>query len=255
MTTQPSTSIEVEIQDKIATITFYSSASNSFSSSLLNELSQHINTLEHNPIVNTIILQSKGDGSFCAGASFDELLQVQTHQQGHVFFNGFAKVINSIRRSSKIFIARVHGKAVGGGVGLIASCDYSFALEKAYVKLSELAIGIGPFVIEPAVSRKIGKMAMSEMTLEAHNWKSSTWAYQKGLYNQLYNTKEQLQQELDEFAIRISNYNPKALKQMKEVFWEGTQHWEELLSERAKISGDLVLSDFTVKALNQFKKK
>ncbi|MHC5308568.1 enoyl-CoA hydratase/isomerase family protein [Myroides sp. LJL116] len=250
-----STNIQLNVKDKVATISFYSPASNSFPSSLLNQLSQQIDQLEQNPEITTVILKSEGEGAFCAGASFDELLQITTKEQGHIFFNGFAKVINSIRKSSKIFIARVHGKTVGGGVGLVASCDYAFATDQAFIKLSELAIGIGPFVIEPAVSRKIGKMAMSEMTLEAHSWKSSSWAFEKGLYNELFHTTDQMDQSIEEFSKRVSSYNPQALQQMKLVFWEGTSNWDELLTQRATISGELVLSDFTKNALEQFKKK
>lgn len=250
-----STAIHLSIENKVATISFYSPASNSFPSSLLNQLSKQIDQLEQRPEITTVILKSEGEGAFCAGASFDELLQITTKEQGHVFFNGFAKVINSIRKSSKIFIARVHGKTVGGGVGLVASCDYAFATDKAYIKLSELAIGIGPFVIEPAVSRKIGKMAMSEMALQAHSWKSSSWAYEKGLYNELFRTTEEMDQNIEEFSRIISAYNPQALEQMKLVFWEGTSNWDELLSQRATISGELVLSDFTKNALEQFKSK
>ena len=160
-----------------------------------------------------------------------------------------------MRTSSKIFIARVHGKAVGGGVGIVASCDYSFATDKAAIKLSELAIGIGPFVIEPAVSRKIGITATSEMSLEAHTWKTATWAYKKGLYNQLLDSNEQMDYELQEFAKKISSYNPAALQEMKKIFWQNTQHWDTLLMQRAQISGKLVLSDFTKQALQAFKNK
>lgn len=255
MSKQIATSIELSLDDKIATITFYSSASNSFPSELLSQLANQINDLEHNTHITTVILQSKGDGAFCAGASFDELLQITDEKTGEAFFSGFAKVINAMRTSNKIFIARVHGKAVGGGVGIVASCDYSFATDKAAIKLSELAIGIGPFVIEPAVSRKIGITATSEMSLEAHTWKTATWAYKKGLYNQLLDSNEQMDYELQEFAKKISSYNPAALQEMKKIFWQNTQHWDTLLMQRAQISGKLVLSDFTKQALQAFKNK
>ncbi len=247
--------IKTDIADKIATITFYSAASNSFPSFLLEELTTAIDNLNTSTTVTTVILQSEGTGAFCAGASFDELLSIQDTATGKKFFSGFAHVINAIRKSPKIFIGRIHGKTVGGGVGLAASCDYCFATDKAAIKLSELAIGIGPFVIEPAVSRKIGKTAFTSLSLAAHEWKTATWAQQHGLYDEVYDTIERLDLELHTFATRVSTYNPEALAEMKQIFWEGTAHWDTLLIERAEISGRLVLSDFTVQALQAFKQK
>lgn len=252
---QQNANIKTAIADKIATITFYSPASNSFPSSLLEELTTAITQLDNNTAVTTVILQSEGTGAFCAGASFDELLAIQDKATGKKFFSGFAHVINAIRKSPKIFIGRIHGKTVGGGVGLAASCDYCFATTQASIKLSELAIGIGPFVIEPAVSRKIGKTAFTSMSLAAHEWKTASWAQQQGLYDEVYETTERLDLELNTFAQRVSAYNPEALTEMKQIFWEGTSNWDELLTERAEISGRLVLSDFTINALNAFKNK
>lgn len=247
--------IKTAITNKIATLTFYSPASNSFPSSLLEELTQAITNLNANSEVTTVILQSEGTGAFCAGASFDELLAIQDKATGKKFFSGFANVINAMRKSPKLFIGRIHGKTVGGGVGLAASCDYCFATTNAAIKLSELAIGIGPFVIEPAVSRKIGKTAFTSMSLAAHEWKTATWAQQHGLYDEVYESAERLDLEVNAFAQRVSAYNPEALAEMKQIFWEGTAHWDELLTERAEISGRLVLSDFTIQALNTFKQK
>lgn len=247
--------IKTVIANKIATLTFYSPASNSFPSSLLEELTQAITQLNTNTEVTTVILQSEGTGAFCAGASFDELLAIQDKATGKKFFSGFANVINAMRKSPKLFIGRIHGKTVGGGVGLAASCDYCFATTNASIKLSELAIGIGPFVIEPAVSRKIGKTAFTSMSLAAHEWKTATWAQQHGLYDEVYESVERLDLEVNAFAQRVSAYNPEALTEMKQIFWEGTTHWDELLTERAEISGRLVLSDFTIQALNTFKQK
>lgn len=247
--------IKTAVADKIATITFYSSMSNSFPSSLLEELTTAINKLSTNEEITTVILQSEGTGAFCAGASFDELLAIQDKATGKQFFSGFASVINAIRQSPKIFIGRIHGKTVGGGVGLAAACEYCFATEHAAIKLSELAIGIGPFVIEPAVSRKIGKTAFTSLSLTAHEWKTANWAHQKGLYDEVYDSVERLDLELAAFVKRVSNYNPEALSEMKKIFWEGTAHWDELLPQRAEISGKLVLSEFTINALNTFKQK
>lgn len=247
--------IDTNINGKAATITFFHPASNSFPSTQLADLTQAIEQLNNHSEIGVIILKSAGEKAFCAGASFDELLNISDLEEGKVFFSGFANVINAMRTSNKIIVGRIQGKTVGGGVGLAAACDYTFATTNASVKLSELAIGIGPFVIEPAVSRKIGKPALAEMTLEAETWKSAEWAHQNKLFTQLFDSIPQMDEALEKFVNRLSNYNPEALFEMKKVLWEGTDHWNELLKERAAISGKLVLSDFTVNALNAFKEK
>lgn len=246
--------IHTTIENKIATITFGHPASNSFPSHQLAALTAELTVLSDNKEVSVIVLKSEGDGAFCAGASFDELLSVSNLEDGKAFFSGFANVINAMRSCSKLIVGRIQGKAVGGGVGLAAACDYTFAVENAAIKLSEIAIGIGPFVIEPAVSRKIGKMAMSEMTLTPAEWKTAQWAFENKLYSQLFSSVLEMETALEKFTNQLANYNPEALFEMKKVLWEGTQNWNELLYERAAISGKLVLSDFTKKALQQFKK-
>lgn len=246
--------ISTQIENKIATISFFHPASNSFPSAQLKKLTEEINSIGNRNDVSLIVLKSEGNGAFCAGASFDELLQVSNLEEGEQFFSGFANVINAMRNCPKLIIGRIHGKAVGGGVGIISACDYTFATINSATKLSELAIGIGPFVIEPAVSRKIGKTAMTEMTLAATEWKSAQWSFDKGLFTKIYETIEDLDQSLHSFATNLASYNPEALSEMKKVIWENTNHWDTLLYERAAISGKLVLSDFTKNALNQFKK-
>ena len=246
--------IETIINGNIATLLFFHPSSNSFPSTLLQQLTDEINALSKNDSVSIIILKSAGTGAFCAGASFDELLSVSNYEEGSRFFSGFANVINAMRKCPKLIIGRIHGKAVGGGVGLASACDYSFATTKSEIKLSEIAIGIGPFVIEPVVSRKIGKMAMSEMTLNPTAWKTSKWAFEKGLFSEVFETIEDLDIRLEEYTKELSSYNPDALLEMKKVLWEGTSHWDSLLYERAAISGRLVLSDFTKNALEKFKK-
>lgn len=243
------------IENAIATITFAHPASNSFPSSQLKELTAQLDDLSANDDVIVILLQSAGEGAFCAGASFDELLSIANLEDGTAFFSGFANVINAMRRCKKIIVGRIQGKTVGGGVGLAAACDYTFAVDNAAVKLSEIAIGIGPFVIEPAVSRKIGKTAMSQMSLQPAEWKSAQWAYQNGLYSELFSSVSEMDDALKAYVAKLSSYNPEALFEMKKVLWEGTEEWGTLLYDRAAISGKLVLSDFTVNALNQFKKQ
>ena len=241
------------IENKIATLEFGHPASNSFPSDLLNRLTNELHTVSDNTEVSVIILKSSGSGAFCAGASFDELLAVSNEEQATKFFSGFANVLNAMRSCSKIIIGRIHGKAVGGGVGIVAACDYALATAESAIKLSELAIGIGPFVIEPAVSRKIGKSATAEITLET-DWKTAAWANQKGLYAKVFATTVELDIEIAAFATKLANYNPNALLEMKKVLWEGTENWSTLLYERAEISGKLVLSDFSKNALYQLKK-
>ncbi|MBC5839553.1 enoyl-CoA hydratase/isomerase family protein [Flavobacterium muglaense] len=247
-------SLTTTIDNKIATVAFGHPASNSFPRQLLDALTQELKDLSGNKAVSVIILKSEGTGAFCAGASFDELLAVSNLEEGSAFFSGFANLINAMRNCSKIIVGRIHGKAVGGGVGIAAACDYTFATTNAAVKLSELAIGIGPFVIEPAVSRKIGKTAMTQMTLAAHEWKSAEWAQDKGLYAKVLLDQTELDIDLAHFTTKLASYNPEALSQMKKVIWEDTDNWDTLLLERAAISGELVLSEFTKNALNQFKK-
>lgn len=247
-------SIQTTIENKIARVVFSHPASNSFPSNQLKALTEELNLLSNNDDVTVVVLQSEGTGAFCAGASFDELLAVDNLETGKQFFSGFANVINAMRSCKKIIVGRVHGKAVGGGVGLASACDYAFATDAASIKLSEIAIGIGPFVIEPAVSRKIGKSAMAEMTLSPSEWKSAQWAFEHKLYAQLFASVEEMDETLNKFVSQLATYNPDALYEFKKVLWEGTENWSELLYDRAAISGKLVLSDFTKNALSAFKK-
>lgn len=246
--------ILTSIQENIGTITFYHPASNSFPSNLLKRLIENINHFSDNDDIHVIVLKSKGERTFCAGASFNELISVSTLKEGKEFFLGFANLINSMRKCKKIIIGRVQGKAVGGGVGIISACDYVFATEKASIKLSELSIGIGPFVIEPAVERKIGVSALSELTLDATHWQTAYWAQKKGLYQKVFETIREMDKSVYDLAKKLAKYNPKALIKIKKMFWKNTINWDTLLAERAEISGKLVLSDFTKKALLKFKK-
>lgn len=246
-------SLQTVFNNAVAKVQFGHPASNSFPRELLDRLTAEINSLSLKETVSVIILQSEGSRVFCSGASFDELLQVENEEQGTEFFSGFAHLLNAMRNCSKLIIGRVQGKAVGGGVGIISACDYVLATPESAVKLSELAIGIGPFVIEPAVSRKIGKAAMAEMTLAAHEWKSAEWALSNKLFSEIHKA-EDLDNAVANFAEKLSLYNPEALQEMKKIIWEGTEHWESLLIERAAITGKLVLSDFSKNALTQFKK-
>lgn len=245
--------VELNISsDGIATISFYHPAQNALPANLLLQLTDKITEAGHNPQTRIIILKSGGERTFCAGASFDELLQIKDKEAGAVFFLGFANVINACRRSPKIIIARVQGKAVGGGVGLAAGADYVLATEAASIKLSELAIGIGPFVISPAVIRKMGLPAFSQLTIRAVDFQAAQWAKEKGLYNEVYPDIQTLDVALNTLALKLASYHPEALIGLKQILWEGTEDWDQLLTKRAAISGELVLSEFTQQALQSF---
>ncbi|MEE9349774.1 MAG: enoyl-CoA hydratase/isomerase family protein [Flavobacteriaceae bacterium] len=246
--------ILTSIRNYIATVTFSHPASNSFPSDLLDRLVENINRLSENDEARVIILQSEGDRAFCAGASFDELMAITNLDDGTKFFSGFANLINAMRTCKKLIIGRVQGKAVGGGVGIISACDYVFASDKAAIKLSELSIGIGPFVIAPAVERKIGLAAFSALTIDAENWQTAYWAKDHGLYQKVFDNTRTMDEFILILAKKLAHYNPMALEAMKASFWKNTSHWDTLLIDNAKISGTLVLSDFTKNALQKFKK-
>ena len=235
----------------ITTITFFHPSHNSLPSRVLNDLAQAITRAGQDEATKVIILKSEGERTFCAGASFDELLTIETKAQGLEFFSGFARVINACRTAPKIIIGRVQGKAVGGGVGVAAATDYCFATQHAAVKLSELAVGIGPFVVGPAVERKIGTSAFQQLALDAGEFRSAAWAKEQGLYAEVVEDLVALDAAVATFAAKMAAYAPDALRAMKQVFWQGTEHWDALLTERAGISGTLVLSDFTRRALRK----
>jgi methylglutaconyl-CoA hydratase len=247
--------VDVSINNEIGTITFGHPQSNSLPGALLQLLAKNISDLSNDAGVKVIILQSIGEKTFCAGASFDELVAIEDLDSGKKFFSGFANVINACRKSSKLIIGRVQGKAVGGGVGIASAVDYCFATTNAAVKLSELAVGIGPFVVGPAVQRKIGLSAMSELAINASSWRSADWAMNKGLYNEIYETASEMDSAIQSLAIQLSLSNPAAMQALKQIFWEGTEDWDALLISRAGISGKLVLSDFTREAISTFKNR
>lgn len=237
----------------VANIEFHHPLSNSLPGKVLRKLAQTIEAAGKDEKIKVILLKSSGERAFCAGASFDELVSINDLETGKVFFSGFAGVINAIRKCPKFVLCRVQGKAVGGGVGLASAADYTFGTKHAAVKLSELAIGIGPFVVGPAVEKKVGNSAFSQMSIDATTWYSAEWARDKGLYTSIHDTAEEMDSAIDELAEKLSQSNPEAMALLKGVFWEGTEHWDELLSERAELSGKLVLSEFTRNAIASFK--
>ncbi|MXN92868.1 enoyl-CoA hydratase/isomerase family protein [Flavobacterium sp. Sd200] len=242
------------INNGVGTITFFHPQGNSMPSAQLAKLTEQIQSLGNDDAVNVIVLKSEGDRTFCAGASFEELTSIKDFEAGKAFFSGFANVINAMRKSPKLIIARVQGRAVGGGVGIAAAADYTFATTAAQIKLSELTIGIGPFVISPAVERKIGTSAFMELSVNASELYTAQWAQQKGLYAQVFDSIADMDTAIETLAHKLSLYNPEAMRLLKQIAWENTQHWDTLLAERAAMSGKLVLSDFTVNALEAFRK-
>jgi enoyl-CoA hydratase/carnithine racemase len=240
------------IENGISIIEFFHPAHNSLPGDILVKLVKTITEAGQNNDVKVIILKSGGDRTFCAGASFSELVNIKDAATGREFFSGFANVINAMRKCPKFIIGRVQGKTVGGGVGVASATDYCMATKFASIKLSELNVGIGPFVVGPAIERKLGLSGMSQIAIDANSFYDAEWARQKGLYAKVYDTTEALDEAVQTLAENLCNYNPEAMKEMKKVMWEGTEDWDELLAERAAISGRLVLSEFTKETLKRF---
>jgi len=239
----------------VTTIEFFHPQSNSLPGRILEELAKAIHGAGNDVDTKLIMLRSAGEKSFCAGASFDELMAIKNEEEGLQFFSGFAHIINAIRIAPKFVIARIQGKCVGGGVGIAAAADYAIACESAEIKLSELAVGIGPFVVGPAVERKVGTSAFSQLAIDATMWRSADWARRKGLFAEVHSHPEGMDESIARLSNELAHSSPQAMAEMKKIFWKGTEHWDKLLIERAAISGKLVLSDFTKKAIEKFKKK
>ena len=247
--------VNLEIKDGVGTVEFFTDQSNSLPGEILQKLATTIEEAGRNTEIKVIILRSGGDRTFCAGASFDELRKIKDAKNGKEFFMGFTKVINAMRKTPQFIIGRVQGKAVGGGIGLAASTDYCFATKHAAIKLSELALGIGPFVVGPAIERKVGLSAMSQMGINAEEFYDPKWAHQKGLFAKLYDDTVSLDKAVGDLAKKLASYNPEAMAELKKIFWKDTDHWDQLLSERAEESGRLVTSDFTKAFIQKFKNK
>lgn len=247
--------VKSHIEHGINTIEFFHPQSNSLPGKILEELAHEIHFAGTNHDTKVIILKSGGEKTFCSGASFDELSSIKSEAEGLKFFSGFANVINAMRKCPKFIIGRIQGRCVGGGVGLASAVDYAIAIDKAEIKLSELAVGIGPFVVGPAVERKIGRAAFSALAIDATSWRSSDWAKKKGLFAEVHESTENMDESVYRLANTLAHSNPDAMAEMKKTFWAGNEHWDELLKERAAISGKLVLSEFTRNAIEKFKAK
>ena len=247
--------VKSEFHNGVTSVEFFHPQSNSLPAKILEELTTAIHGAGNDIDTKVIVLRSAGDKTFCAGASFDELMAIKNQDEGFQFFTGFANVINAIRLAPKFVIGRIHGKCVGGGVGIAAAVDYAIATEAAEVKLSELAVGIGPFVVGPAVERKIGTSGYSQLAIDATMWRNADWARRKGLFAEVHSHRDGMDESIARLSELLAHSSPQAMAEMKKVFWKGTEHWDKLLVERAAISGKLVLSDFTRNAIEKFKKK
>lgn len=245
--------VKSEVNDGIATVTFHHPKSNSLPGHVLRSMAQAIEEAGRNTAVRVIILRSDGDKAFCAGASFDELAAIDSKEQGLTFFSGFALVINAIRKAPVLVIGRIHSHTVGGGVGLACAVDIAYAHESASARLSELAIGIGPFVVGPAVERKVGTGLFGLLSATPATRRSAAWCEQHGLYAEVFPTIEALDERINAHAKELVAYSPEAMADLKQVMWRGTEDWDILLTERAAVSGRLVLSDFTRSAIAAFK--
>ncbi|MCX6183993.1 MAG: enoyl-CoA hydratase/isomerase family protein [Flavobacterium sp.] len=245
--------VQYTIDGSIATVEFFHPEQNSLPGTILAQLANTISEVGNMSEVKVIILKSGGDRTFCAGASFQELIAIDDAATGKVFFSGFANVINAMRKCPKFIIGRIQGKTVGGGVGIAASTDYCMATQFASIKLSELNVGIGPFVVSPAIERKMGVSALSQIAIDANTFYDANWAREKGLFAQVFESIEAMDEGVQAFAEHLCTYNPEAMLEMKKIFWRGTEDWDNLLAERAAISGRLVLSDFTKEKLQKFK--
>lgn len=245
--------VNLTIENQVGIIEFFHPAHNSLPGDILAKLAQTITDAGENEDIKVIVLKSGRDRTFCAGASFKELITIDDAETGKVFFSGFANVINAMRKCPKFIIGRIQGKTVGGGVGVAAATDYCMATKYASIKLSELNVGIGPFVVGPAVERKIGLSAMTQIAIDANSFYDAEWARDKGLFTKVFEDIETLDAEVKAFAEHLCSYNPEAMTEMKKAFWAGTEDWDTLLADRAVISGRLVLSEFTKETLKRFK--
>lgn len=249
--TEPYVTISKE-ESGLATIEFFHPKHNSLPSDILAKLAKTIAEAGEDEEVKVIVLRSGGDRTFCAGASFDELISINDFPTGKEFFMGFARVINACRKCPKLIIGRVQGKAVGGGVGVASAVDYCMATKFASVKLSELNIGIGPFVVGPAVERKVGVSAMSQMTINADQFYDAQWAKSKGLFADVFDSAEALDEGVNDLATYLLSKNPEAQSELKQVFWRGCEDWDQLLESRAELSGKMVLSTYTKNILKKY---
>lgn len=246
--------VQHTFNNNISEITFGHSKSNSLPGEILERLAETILEAGKSSDTKAILLKSDGEKAFCAGASFDELLTIEDLETSQNFFGGFAKVLNAMRNCGKLVIVRVQGKTTGGGVGIACAADYCFATESAAMALTEINLGIGPFVIGPYVERKIGKSAYSAMSVDA-DFRSAEWCKNHDVYHSVSETIEEMDEKLQEFLGKLSERNSDALALIKKVSWEGTEHFDELMPERIHMSASLILEDSAKKNIASIKER
>lgn len=246
--------VRAELKNSVAEITFGTSKSNSLPGAILEKLAKTILEEGGKKEVKAILLKSEGEKAFCAGASFDELLEIAELETSKKFFGGFAKVLNAMRNCGKIVVVRVQGKTTGGGVGIACGADYCFATKHSALALTELNLGIGPFVIGPYVERKIGKSQFAAMAIDA-DFRSATWAEQHNIYHSVSDSIQEMDEKLDEFLLTLAGRSADALALIKKVSWEGTDHFYDLMPARIHMSASLILEDYAKENICKIKER
>lgn len=243
-----------ELKNNIAEITFGTPKSNALPGEILEKLAQTIIESGKDENVKAILLKSEGEKAFCAGASFDELLEIEELEKSKIFFGGFAKVLNAMRNCGKLVVVRVQGKTTGGGVGIACAADYCFATKDAAMALTELNLGIGPFVIGPYVERKIGKSAYGAMSIDA-DFRSADWCEKHDVYHSVSENIQEMDEKIAAFMNKLSERSAEALALIKKVSWEGSEHFDQLMPERILMSASLILEDSAKKNIELIKEK
>ena len=246
--------VNAQVLNQISHIEFGTSKSNSLPGEILELLAQTILSEAAKVDVKAIVLKSSGEKAFCAGASFDELLQIDELEISKKFFGGFAKVLNAMRTCGKLVIVRVQGKTTGGGVGIACGADYCFATKDSSLALTELNLGIGPFVIGPYVERKIGKSEFTAMAIDA-DFRSAQWAERNHIYHVVSDSIEEMDEKLTVFLDTLASRSADALALLKKVSWEGSEHFEKLMPERIQMSASLILEDSAKENINKIKER
>ncbi len=246
--------VNQEIKNNISEITFGTQKSNSLPGEILELLAETILESGKDQSVKAILLKSEGEKAFCAGASFDELLEIEELEKSKIFFGGFAKVLNAMRSCGKLVIVRVQGKTTGGGVGIACAADYCFATKDSAMALTELNLGIGPFVIGPFVERKVGKSAYSAMSIDA-DFRSADWCEKHDVYHSVSENISEMDEEIKAFMEKLSTRSSEALALIKKVSWEGTEHFAQLMPERILMSASLILEDSAKENIGKIKER
>lgn len=243
-----------ELKNNISEITFGTPKSNSLPGEILEKLAQTILESGKDENVKAILLKSEGEKAFCAGASFDELLEIEELEKSKIFFGGFAKVLNAMRNCGKLVVVRVQGKTTGGGVGIACAADYCFATKDSAMALTELNLGIGPFVIGPYVERKIGKSAYGAMSIDA-DFRSANWCEKHDVYHSVSENIQEMDEKIAAFMNKLSERSADALALIKKVSWEGSEHFDQLMPERILMSASLILEDSAKKNIELIKER